>query len=80
MEKLLKAKFSQLRNDMYWELYEMVTTTDHKVTWDKLRWVGYDDEYWWTNVATQDSFQVQIGASGRKYRLDPKTHRVTAES
>lgn len=64
-----KAKFVSHGRDMYWKLpiYDP----------DRLRWNGYDDANWWTNVATDAEKMTITGASGRRYVLDPVTDVVT---
>lgn len=66
-----KAKFNQLRNDLYWSIYDQEDGT--------IRWIGYDDRYWWDNVSTSDHFRNKTGKSGRIYRLDPETGTVGIE-
>lgn len=65
---MLKAIFSQSRSDMYWKIH---TLEDGYV-----RWVGYDDSYWWDNVAPTEHFRVSQGKSGAKFRLNPETNDV----
>ena len=63
------AKFNQSRNDMHWS------------HWDSedgfIRWTGYDDDFWWQNVAGTDHFRNRVGKkSGRTYRLDPENCEI----
>jgi hypothetical protein len=37
-----------------------------------VKWNGYDDAYWWENVANSDQFQIR-----GKYRLNPHINEVT---
>jgi len=52
-----KAKFEIIRNDMFWECYiddfRRCGTGFHSV-WYSIRWYGYNDSYWWENVAKKD--------------------------
>jgi hypothetical protein len=59
----MKARFQQIRRDMFWEIF------DGK---DFVKWNGYDDAYWWENVANSDQFQIR-----GKYRLNPHINEVT---
>ena len=60
----MQARFQQLRNDLFWEVFDREQ--------DKfIKWMGYDDSYWWNNVANSEQFQVR-----GKYRLDPFTNEV----
>lgn len=60
----MQARFQRLRNDLFWEVFDREQ--------DKfIRWMGYDDSYWWNNVANSEQFQVR-----GKYRLDPFTNEV----
>ena len=43
-----------------------------------IRWSGYDDGFWWNNVAATEHFTDRKGeATGKTYRLDPATNLVT---
>lgn len=62
----MESKFQQLRNDLFWYFYD----------WDdegkKYSWQGYNDAYWWKNVATSDQWQIR-----GKYRLNPFTNELS---
>lgn len=65
-----EATFSQSRHDMYWRLYAGTDGT--------LRWIGYDDEFWWEKVATLPQFYRQKGSvTGRIFDLNPNTGVVS---
>ena len=66
-----QARFSQSRNDMYWSIYDECDGF--------VRWAGYDDEYWWDNVATTEQARVRIGKSGRRYTIDFSTGAVSVD-
>lgn len=58
-----EAKFSQLRNDMYWTHFDLDD--------GYIRWIGYDDAYWWDNVSKTDNARIRTGkVSGRVYELE----------
>jgi hypothetical protein len=60
----MQARFQRLRNDLFWEIFDREQ--------DKfIKWMGYDDSFWWNNVANSEQFQVR-----GKYRLDPFTNEV----
>jgi len=56
------ANFKSYGNDLYWDalLYENNVFT-------KLKWTGYDDKYWWENVAPQRGRKV---VDGRTFEID----------
>ena len=60
----MQARFQQLRNDLFWEVFDSEQGKS-------IKWMGYDDSYWWNNVAKSEQFQVR-----GKYRLDPFTNEV----
>lgn len=67
------AKIEQIRNDLYWKI------------WDKedgnIRWIGYNDKYWWDVVSKSDNFRRKVGPiSGRIYVIDPQSGKVTIEA
>ena len=64
----MKARFDKLRNDLFWYFY------DWNDNGKRYSWQGYDDSYWWNEVAKTDQFQVR-----GKYRLNPFTGEVTEE-
>lgn len=67
---IITAKFSQSRNDLSWSHWDGADGF--------IRWPGYDDSFWWTEVATDTGKMTQIGpVSGRIYILDPQTDTVT---
>jgi hypothetical protein len=60
------ASLTQLGRDLFWSLM----TPDGEV-----KWVGYDDKYWWDNAPDQDLWRVQEIA-GTRYTLDARTCEV----
>jgi len=68
-EKFIKdAQFKSYGNDLFWDvlLYE-----NGKFT--KLKWKGYDDAYWWKNVAPKRGRQV---VDGRTFEIDFEEDKV----
>lgn len=66
----IQANFSQSRNDMYWSIYDLGE--------GRITWTGYDDGYWWGNVAKNEKWRTRVGAkTGRTYTLDPLTNMVS---
>ena len=63
------AAFGRLGRDLYWSLM----TADGEI-----KWVGYDDSYWWHNAPDQDCWRVQEVA-GIRYTLDAFTFEVVIE-
>lgn len=62
-----KARFSQLSNDLFWSIY---------VNGETIRWIGYNDAYWWNNVAKTDQFLIKE-SGGKKYQLNPESDEIT---
>jgi hypothetical protein len=57
---------------MYWTFFDIEDGT--------IRWTGYDDSYWWSNVSKSESFKVKKGQkTGRIYTLNAETNTVTIE-
>ena len=64
---MAKAEFQCLGNDLYWKFYDPQDGF--------IRWVGYDDDNWWQNVAPKR--RDRIGeVSGRTYRINFDTNEV----
>jgi hypothetical protein len=61
----MEARFQRLGKDLFWEILD----EEHRKS---IKWIGYDDIYWWENVAKSEHFQI-IG----KYRLNPFTNEVS---
>lgn len=64
------AAFDRLGRDLYWSLM----TADGEV-----KWVGYDDSYWWYNAPYQDCWRMREIA-GIRYTLDAHTCEVRIEA
>ena len=62
------AKCNQLGRDLYWSIC-------HSNFDEILRWSGYNDAYWWNNVAPSEQFQIREH-KGKFYKLDPETDQV----
>lgn len=67
MSSIGKATFTSYERDLYWSIFLDGATC---------RWSGYDDGYWWKNVATSDRFLVREH-QGKHYRLNPQSNEVT---
>ena len=60
------ANFSKHNNDLYWNI---------SIDGIKLEWIGYNDTFWWQNVATSEEHQIRnIGE--RKFKIDFRTNIV----
>lgn len=66
-----KARFSVYGRDLYWSFFDKDDGF--------IRWNGYDDGFWWNNVASGNQFRRRTGDSGRVYVLDPDSDRVIIE-
>lgn len=58
------TRFQQLGNDLFWEIYDLETNK-------LIKWQGYNDRFWWEEVASTTQFQIR----GR-YKLNPHTNEV----
>jgi len=65
-----KATFNCHSRDLYWSRF---------IDGETCRWSGYDDGYWWTNVAKSEQFQIRTHKD-RRYRLDPDTDEIFLQS
>ena len=64
------ATFSSIGKNMYWLADFPQDGT--------IRWVGYDDKYWWNNISEKDEFRIRTGpATGNTYKLNPQNNIVT---
>jgi hypothetical protein len=61
----MNARFQKIYNDLFWEVFD---SKQQKY----IKWQGYNDSYWWDNVAISDQFQIR-----GEYRLDPFTNTVS---
>lgn len=68
-----KAEHSQLSNDLFWRYSFFDLLTGDFVT---IRWQGYNDSFWWNNVAPTDQARVRKGSNGRQYKIDFNTNKV----
>lgn len=69
-----QAEFRIYRNDMFWDFHKI--DCDNGFEFVKVKWTGYNDDYWWNNVATTEEAQVRVGSNGRKYRINFRTCEV----
>jgi hypothetical protein len=63
------AEFTHMCNDLFWSFYTP--------EFEKLTWTGYDDSFWWTNIAPDENWRIQKDKNGNLYRLDIETNLVT---
>lgn len=76
MENEIKKKyadFDQLRNDLFWDFNEYDLTTSH---FHKVKWTGYNDNYWWNNVATQEGYNIKKCECGKSFQLNYNNNEV----
>lgn len=71
-----EAEFNQLRNDLYWTWYHS-TYQGSEHHFNKLSWVGYDDDYWWNSIATQAGKNIRVCSCGKQFKLDYQTNYVS---
>lgn len=75
MNKVLvgEATFDKLGNDMFWEY----TFHDDAYNFFRVKWQGYDDAYWWTEVEHNDRIRkVETNGVIKVFELDHKTNEV----
>lgn len=68
-----KAEARHLRNDLFWEMcfFDMITNE-----FVNLRWTGYNDGFWWNNVAPTEQARVKKVNNGKSYKIDFATNEV----
>ena len=66
------AERSKLGNDLFWE-YNFFDLSRKFV---QLRWTGYNDAFWWNNVAPTEQARMVNGSNGKRYRIDFQTRKV----
>lgn len=66
------AEFSRLGRDLFWEFYGFNDNNEFV----KVKWFGYNDDFWWNIVSITEQAQISIGSDGRRYKIDFKTNSV----
>lgn len=65
-----------LNNDIFWN-FGVYIETDKGLEWFKYKWRGYNDTFWWENVALQKDKQIAtvVGDKGtvKRFRIDYRT-------
>lgn len=74
-KRIGSAELTASNNDLIWK-YSFYTDD---LVWVKLFWWGYNDSYWWNEVAPTEDARTIKGEDGRKYSIDFKTCDVFAE-
>lgn len=75
---VFEAKHTRLQNDLFWEGFTPSEWEKGKhIMGEKLNWTGYNDAYWWDNVATNIKFTRQRDSKNRLWQLDPVNNTVT---
>jgi hypothetical protein len=69
-----QAEFRIYRNDMFWDFHKIDCDNGFELV--KVKWTGYNDEFWWNNVAPTEEAQVKVGSNGRKYKINFRTCEV----
>ena len=69
-----KAEYNKSVNDLYWKC-TLYTYEDGEFEWYHISWWGYNDDFWWNNVAEERSVVTCIGDKGteKKFKLDYRT-------
>ena len=72
------AELSFYGRDMYWTFMQTRWTNDLKLEFFSARWTGYNDDYWWDNVAPSQRQQKCTGEMGTVVvlEIDFRTGRV----
>lgn len=71
MSETTEVKHDRLSNDLSWSVYHR--DGDH---FEKVSWTGYNDNYWWQNVAPTEQFLIRACKCGKKFKLDPDEQTV----
>ena len=73
-EKHIQPRY--LNNDIVWDFYDYIET-DKGLEWFKYKWWGYNDTFWWENVAIQKDKQIAtvVGDKGtvKRFQIDYRT-------
>lgn len=75
MSHVTELKYDHLSNDLFWSVYH-VDADNH---FEKIRWTGYNDGYWWQNVSATEEFLVKECKCGKKFRLHIDDRSVSEE-
>lgn len=65
------VKVWQMGNDIRWTCSVFPSTGI-----EELKWIGYDDSYFWATVATSDTFLIRQDSCGNRYQLDIQAGHV----
>lgn len=65
-------QYAHLSNDLFWTAYHH--DGDH---FEKMSWTGYNDAYWWHNVAPTEQFLIKACKCGKKFKLNIDEQIVT---
>ena len=70
-----KAKFKALGNDLYWDVHFMEERRDERdrfigFEWFRTEFTGYNDRYWWNNVAPKNNRRTITGDKGTIITLE----------
>jgi len=70
-----RAEFNISRNDMFWRACIL---DDETLEFFHPKWSGYNDVYWWDNVAEKNRTVKCVGNKGteKRFRLDYHTLNV----
>lgn len=71
MSEVTQMKYSHLSNDLYWTVYHH--NGDH---FERNTWTGYNDGYWWQNVAHTEDFLNHTCKCGAVLRLNIEDQTV----
>lgn len=75
MNKILvgQATYKKWDNDLFWEY----TFHDEDYNFFRVKWQGYDDAYWWTEVEQHDRVRkVETNGIVKVFELDHQTNNV----
>lgn len=79
-EETKYAEFDQLNNDLFWTFWhsewDMSKPEGSKHHFSKIKWTGYNDDFWWSNIATKEGQNVRQCECGKKFALDYDTNEV----
>jgi hypothetical protein len=72
------ARFQQLSNDMYWEVFCPVCfkKPGERITFTPLKWIGYNDARWWETVAPRQK-KRECPSCKSIIEIDFETNEIT---
>ena len=73
-----KATIKLMSNDLFWDCCISDTSNIKKMEFFHIKWYGYNDAYWWNNVAESKRVSKCVGSLGttKYFKIDFHTLEV----